>query len=48
VFTDRGGRKYDVDTGHTEILEVDGRAVEEAADGRMIYSDTREEIKFNE
>jgi len=48
VFYDRGGRKYDVDTDRTEILEVDGRAVEEAADGGMIYSDTREEIKFND
>lgn len=47
VFFDRGGRKYDVDVEQTEILEVDGRAVEETADGKVIFTDTNEEVTFN-
>lgn len=45
VFYDRGGRKYDVDVDQTEILEVNGRAVEEK-EGSVVYSDTKEIVNF--
>lgn len=41
VFVDRGGRRYDVDHDQTEILEIDGRAIEEV-DGEVRFSDTKE------
>lgn len=46
VFIDTGGKRYDVDTSQTEILEIDGRAVEES-DGKVVFSDTKEEVLFN-
>ena len=39
--------KYDVDFDKTEILEIDGRAIEESAEGRIIFSDTKEEVQIN-
>ena len=45
VFIDTGGRKYDVDYAQTQILEVEGREVEEM-DGKIVFSDTREEVIF--
>ena len=47
VFYDRGGMKYDVDFDKTEILEIDGREIEESAEGKIIFSDTKEEVKIN-
>ena len=46
VFTDKGQMHYGVDFGKTDILEVDGRSVEEV-DGKAVFSDTKEEIRFN-
>ena len=46
VFIDTGGKRYDVDTSQTEILEIDGRTVEES-DGKVVFSDTKEEVLFN-
>lgn len=46
VFTDKGQMHYGVDFGKTDILEVDSRTVEEV-DGKAVFSDTKEEIKFN-
>ena len=45
VFVDRGGKHYDVDLSRTEILEVDGRAIEER-DGKVVFSDNGEEVKL--
>lgn len=47
VFFDRGGKKYGVDVEKTEILEVEGRCVEESPEGKIIFSDTKEEVLFN-
>ena len=47
VFYDRGGMKYDVDFDKTEILEIDGRAIEESEEGKIIFSDTKEEVQIN-
>ena len=46
VFSDKGQMHYGVDFGKTDILEVDGRAVEEV-DGKAVFSDTKEKIRFN-
>lgn len=46
TFVDTGSRRYDVDINKTEILEIDDRTVEDY-NGKMIYSDTKEEVKFN-
>lgn len=47
VFFDRGGKKYGVDVEKTEIIEVEGRSVEESPEGKIIFSDTKEEVLFN-
>lgn len=47
VFIDRGGNKYGVDLAQTEILEVNGRTVEETEDGNVVYSDTKDLVEFN-
>lgn len=45
VFIDRGSMHYGIDEEQTEILEVDGRKVEED-NGKVVFSDTKEEVSF--
>ena len=45
VFIDRGGKHYDVDIAQTEILEVDGRAIEER-NGVIVYSDNGQVVQL--
>lgn len=37
---------YSADLTQTEVMEVDGRPIEER-DGKVVYCDTQEEILFN-
>lgn len=46
VFVDRGQMRYGADLAQTEIMEVDGRAVEELG-GEVVFSDTKEKVLFN-
>lgn len=46
VFIDLGSCHYDVDPNRTEILEVEDRSVEEY-NGKIVFSDTKEEVMFN-
>lgn len=46
VFIDRGAKRYDVDIDSVEILEVDGREIEET-DGIVRFKDTKEIVTFN-
>ena len=46
VFTDKGQMHYSADLSQTEVMEVDGRPIEER-DGKVVYCDTQEEILFN-
>lgn len=45
VFIDRGGKHYDVDLGQTEVLEVNGRAIEER-NGAIVFSDNGEVVQL--
>lgn len=47
VFIEKSPKHYDLDLAQTIILEVEGRAVETTTDGRIIYTDTQEEVKFS-
>lgn len=46
VFTDKGQMHYMAKLDCTEVVEVDGRAIEEL-DGKVVFSDTKEEVLFH-
>lgn len=46
AFKDDGSRHYVVDLSQVEILEVDGRVIDEI-EGKAVYADSREEVIFN-
>lgn len=45
VFTDKGGKHFAIDEEQTEILEVDGRKIDER-DGVTIFEDSGEVVRF--
>ncbi len=47
AFCDKGSNKYGIVEDKTEILEIGGRKVEEK-DGKVVFSDTKEEVMFNQ
>jgi hypothetical protein len=47
VVIDKGNMHYDFDYDRTYILSVNGRDIEENEEGIAVYSDTKEEVKFN-
>ena len=46
VFYDKGGLHYSYREESTEILEVNGRRVDER-DGKVVFADTGELVNFN-
>ena len=46
AFKDEGNKHYVVDLEQVEILEVDGRGIEDR-DGQPVFADTKEVIMFN-
>ena len=46
TFVDMGALHYDIDLSRTEILEVDGKAIEEK-DGKVVFAGTDETVNFD-
>ena len=46
MFYDKGGLHYSYREENTEILEVNGRRVDER-DGKVVFADTGELVNFN-
>lgn len=46
VFIDKGQMHYGVDFSQTEVIDVEGRPIEERH-GKIVFSDNEEEVKFN-